>query len=113
MIYCDPPQDEYFVRVVVNDGVVALPGCEDTQDRAGGKGEKEERQEGDENGNGKGEGGEEDGERESAPAGSCGLEAFVARVRAREAEAGRFAEICGLDEDAAAAAEAGITFLHQ
>ncbi|KAK4548315.1 hypothetical protein LTR36_010185 [Oleoguttula mirabilis] len=27
-IYCSPPQDEYFVRINVNDGIVALPGCD-------------------------------------------------------------------------------------
>ena len=28
MIYCDPPSEDHFVRLVVNDGVVAVPGCE-------------------------------------------------------------------------------------
>lgn len=27
-LYCSPPQDEHFVRINVNDGIVALPGCE-------------------------------------------------------------------------------------
>ncbi|KAI7146696.1 phosphoglycerate mutase-like protein, partial [Hortaea werneckii] len=27
--YCTPPADEYHIRVNVNDGIVALPGCED------------------------------------------------------------------------------------
>lgn len=29
MVYCDPPEEDVFVRVVVNDGVVALEGCEE------------------------------------------------------------------------------------
>jgi acid phosphatase len=28
-VYCDPPRHEPYVRVVVNDGVVPIPGCED------------------------------------------------------------------------------------
>lgn len=28
-VYCTPPHDEYFVRLNVNDGIVALRGCED------------------------------------------------------------------------------------
>ncbi|KAI4721719.1 phosphoglycerate mutase-like protein [Aureobasidium sp. EXF-10727] len=28
-VYCDPPHHEPYVRVVVNDGVVPIPGCDD------------------------------------------------------------------------------------
>ncbi|KAI5238030.1 phosphoglycerate mutase-like protein [Aureobasidium subglaciale] len=28
-IYCDPPHDEPYVRIVINDGVVAIPDCDD------------------------------------------------------------------------------------
>jgi len=27
-VYCLPPEDAYYVRVNVNDGIVALPGCD-------------------------------------------------------------------------------------
>lgn len=27
-VYCSPEEDEYFVRVNVNDGIVAIPGCD-------------------------------------------------------------------------------------
>lgn len=27
-VYCEPPRDESFVRVNVNDGIVAVPGCD-------------------------------------------------------------------------------------
>ena len=27
-VYCDPVRDDYFVRINVNDGIMALPGCE-------------------------------------------------------------------------------------
>lgn len=27
-VYCDPPHDDYFVRININDGIVALPGCD-------------------------------------------------------------------------------------
>ncbi|KAK5129021.1 hypothetical protein LTR85_000354 [Meristemomyces frigidus] len=27
-LYCSPPEDEHFVRINVNDGIVALPGCD-------------------------------------------------------------------------------------
>ncbi|THW89001.1 phosphoglycerate mutase-like protein [Aureobasidium pullulans] len=28
-IYCDPPKDEPYIRVIINDGVVAIPDCQD------------------------------------------------------------------------------------
>lgn len=27
-VYCDPVRDDHFVRINVNDGIVALPGCD-------------------------------------------------------------------------------------
>lgn len=27
-VYCAPPEEEIFVRMNVNDGIVAIPGCE-------------------------------------------------------------------------------------
>ncbi|KAI5197755.1 phosphoglycerate mutase-like protein [Aureobasidium subglaciale] len=33
-IYCDPPLDEPYVRIVINDGVVAIPGCDDGPGRS-------------------------------------------------------------------------------
>lgn len=71
-VYCTPPE-EVFVRVNVNDGVVAVPGCE------------------------------------GGPGGSCLLEDFVARVRERGDEVGRFGEMCGLPDGA----PERITFLRQ
>ncbi|RMZ29501.1 hypothetical protein D0859_06408 [Hortaea werneckii] len=32
--YCTPPADEYHIRINVNDGIVALPGCEDGPGRS-------------------------------------------------------------------------------
>lgn len=34
MIFCDPPREDIFVRVNVNDGIVAIPGCEDGPGRS-------------------------------------------------------------------------------
>jgi len=33
-IYCDPVEIGHFVRINVNDGIVALPGCEDGPGRS-------------------------------------------------------------------------------
>jgi acid phosphatase len=33
-VYCDPPRHEPYIRVVVNDGVVPTPGCEDGPGRS-------------------------------------------------------------------------------
>ena len=27
-VYCEPPKYDYYVRINVNDGIVALPGCD-------------------------------------------------------------------------------------
>lgn len=33
-VYCAPPAEEVFVRVNVNDGIVAIPGCDDGPGRS-------------------------------------------------------------------------------
>ena len=69
---CEGCEEDTFVRVNINDGVVSIPGCD--------------------------------------PGSSlCPLSQFVDRVRKRQAGAGDFREVCGLDSGM----PSRITFLHQ
>jgi acid phosphatase len=99
MIECDPPKEETFVRVIVNDGVVAIPGCNGGESGAG------ESKEGEEGAGGEGRGKEEGPRR---PRGACGLREWEEMVERRAREVGDFREVCGLGENAAP----GITFWH-
>lgn len=33
-VYCEPPKDDFFVRVNVNDAIVAIPGCNEGPGRS-------------------------------------------------------------------------------